>query len=176
MTATFPFSAIVGNEDLKRALLLNVVEPRIGGVLIRGDRGTAKTTLVRALAAGTCTVRATKAGNAFYATATATMSRTVYEPARVVGNPAIRQSGDTVLGGSGSWSFGSPRAVLSFQWYRCGGYASSTCSPIAGATRANLSIAPDLRGAYVQLRVTATQLGGVARTTSQSGVLRLSSR
>jgi magnesium chelatase subunit D len=51
MTAPFPFSAIVGNEDLKRALLLNVVEPRIGGVLIRGDRGTAKTTLVRALAA-----------------------------------------------------------------------------------------------------------------------------
>lgn len=51
MTATFPFSAIVGNEDLKRALLLNVIEPRIGGVLIRGDRGTAKTTLVRALAA-----------------------------------------------------------------------------------------------------------------------------
>lgn len=51
MTATFPFSAIVGNDDLKRALLLNVIEPRIGGVLIRGDRGTAKTTLVRALAA-----------------------------------------------------------------------------------------------------------------------------
>lgn len=51
MTAAFPFSAIVGNEDLKRALLLNVIEPRIGGVLIRGDRGTAKTTLVRALAA-----------------------------------------------------------------------------------------------------------------------------
>lgn len=51
MTSAFPFSAIVGNEDLKRTLLLNVIEPRIGGVLIRGDRGTAKTTLVRALAA-----------------------------------------------------------------------------------------------------------------------------
>ena len=51
MSVPFPFSAIVGNDDLKRALLLNVVEPRIGGVLIRGDRGTAKTTLVRALAA-----------------------------------------------------------------------------------------------------------------------------
>ena len=51
MSAPFPFSAIVGNEELKRALLLNVIEPRIGGVLIRGDRGTAKTTLVRALAA-----------------------------------------------------------------------------------------------------------------------------
>ena len=46
----FPFSAVLGNDDLKRALLANVIDPRIGGVLIRGDRGTAKTTLVRALA------------------------------------------------------------------------------------------------------------------------------
>lgn len=46
----FPFAAIVGNETLKQALLLNLVDPRIGGVLIRGDRGTAKSTLVRALA------------------------------------------------------------------------------------------------------------------------------
>ncbi|MCC6236134.1 MAG: VWA domain-containing protein [Dehalococcoidia bacterium] len=46
----FPFSAIVGNEELKQALLLTLVEPRIGGVLIRGDRGTAKSTIVRAIA------------------------------------------------------------------------------------------------------------------------------
>ena len=46
----FPFTAIVGNDDLKRALLLNLVDPRVGGVLIRGDRGTAKSTVVRALA------------------------------------------------------------------------------------------------------------------------------
>lgn len=45
----FPFTAIVGSEQLKQALLLNVVDPRIGGVLIRGDRGTAKSTIVRAL-------------------------------------------------------------------------------------------------------------------------------
>ena len=57
MTTPFPFSAVVGNDDLKRALLLNVVEPRIGGVLIRGDRGTAKTTIVRALAALLPTIR-----------------------------------------------------------------------------------------------------------------------
>jgi Mg-chelatase subunit ChlI len=47
----FPFSAIVGSEQLKQALLLNIVDPRIGGVLIRGDRGTAKSTIVRALGA-----------------------------------------------------------------------------------------------------------------------------
>jgi magnesium chelatase subunit D len=48
---TFWFSAIVGQETLKTALLLNAVDPRVGGVLIRGEKGTAKSTAVRALAA-----------------------------------------------------------------------------------------------------------------------------
>ncbi len=47
---TYPFSALVGQERLKQALLLNAVNPRIGGVLIRGEKGTAKSTAVRALA------------------------------------------------------------------------------------------------------------------------------
>ncbi|MDI6789082.1 MAG: putative cobaltochelatase [Thermodesulfobacteriota bacterium] len=47
----YPFSAIVGQKDLKMALLLNAVLPSIGGVLIRGEKGTAKSTAVRALAA-----------------------------------------------------------------------------------------------------------------------------
>ena len=45
----FPFSAIVGQEDLKKALLLNAVNPRTGGVLVRGEKGTAKSSAVRAL-------------------------------------------------------------------------------------------------------------------------------
>jgi Mg-chelatase subunit ChlI len=47
----YPFSAIVGQEQLKLALTLNVVNPAVGGVLIRGEKGTAKSTAVRALAA-----------------------------------------------------------------------------------------------------------------------------
>ena len=46
---TFPFTAIVGQDEMKLALLLNVIDPKIGGVMIMGDRGTGKSTTVRAL-------------------------------------------------------------------------------------------------------------------------------
>lgn len=51
MPVIYPFTAIVGQERMRRALVLNAVDPRIGGVLIRGERGTAKSTAARALAA-----------------------------------------------------------------------------------------------------------------------------
>ena len=51
MPPIYPFTAIVGQERMRRALVLNAVAPHIGGVLIRGERGTAKSTAARALAA-----------------------------------------------------------------------------------------------------------------------------
>jgi magnesium chelatase subunit I len=50
-TLQFPFSAIVGQDEMKLAILCAAVDPRIGGVLVLGDRGTGKSTAVRALAA-----------------------------------------------------------------------------------------------------------------------------
>jgi len=50
VTPGYPFSAIVGQEALREALLVNAVSPEVGGVLVRGERGTAKSTAVRALA------------------------------------------------------------------------------------------------------------------------------
>ncbi|MFJ6013634.1 putative cobaltochelatase [Streptomyces sp. NPDC092952] len=51
MSTHFPFTAVVGQQDLQLALLLNSVSPAIGGVLVRGEKGTAKSTAVRALSA-----------------------------------------------------------------------------------------------------------------------------
>ena len=51
MTLAFPFSAIVGQDEMKLAILIAAVDPSIGGVLVFGDRGTGKSTAVRALAA-----------------------------------------------------------------------------------------------------------------------------
>lgn len=51
MPTIYPFTAIVSQERMKRALILNAVDTRIGGVLIRGERGTAKSTAARSLAA-----------------------------------------------------------------------------------------------------------------------------
>ncbi len=51
MRTPFPFAAIVGQDEMKLALLVASVDPTIGGVLVFGDRGTGKSTAVRALAA-----------------------------------------------------------------------------------------------------------------------------
>ena len=46
----FPFTAIVGQEEMKMALILNVIDPKIGGIIAIGDRGTGKTTRIRGVA------------------------------------------------------------------------------------------------------------------------------
>lgn len=46
----YPFSAVVGQEEMKKGLLLSVINPRLNGILIRGEKGTAKSTAVRSLA------------------------------------------------------------------------------------------------------------------------------
>jgi len=51
VSALYPFSAVVGLDDLRLALVVNAVSPAVGGVLVRGEKGTAKSTVVRALAA-----------------------------------------------------------------------------------------------------------------------------
>ncbi len=59
---SFPFSAIVGQDEMKRALLIAAVDARIGGVMVFGDRGTGKSTAVRALAALLPPIAAAEAG------------------------------------------------------------------------------------------------------------------
>ena len=54
MAESFPFSAILGQEAMQTALLISAVDPAIGGVLIRGQKGTAKSTAARAMAALGC--------------------------------------------------------------------------------------------------------------------------
>ena len=60
MALNFPFSAIVGQDDMKLAIVLTAIDPTIGGVLVFGDRGTGKSTAVRALAALLPKMRAVK--------------------------------------------------------------------------------------------------------------------
>ena len=105
----FPFTAVVGQDDLKLALILNAVNPRIGGVLIRGEKGTAKSTTVRALAGLLPQIKARK-GCAYacdpdlphemchYCREQPVAATTLRRPARMVTLP-LNATEDRVVGG-----------------------------------------------------------------------------
>ncbi|MDZ7627162.1 MAG: magnesium chelatase ATPase subunit I [Parvularculaceae bacterium] len=109
MATAFPFSAIVGQEDLKRALLIAAVDPRVGGVLAFGDRGSGKSTAIRALAAllpkidvvKGCPFRCDPAAPAqscdFCAALDPADRKTLHEPAPVVDLP-LGATEDRVVG------------------------------------------------------------------------------
>jgi magnesium chelatase subunit I len=79
MRQPFPFSAIVGQDEMKEALILTAVDPSIGGVLVFGDRGTGKSTAVRALAALLPSITAVKG---------CPYNCAVYDPKRCLCTPA----------------------------------------------------------------------------------------
>lgn len=118
----YPFSAIVGQERMKLALILNAIEPRIGGVLIRGEKGTAKSTAVRGLAA-LLPLQPVHQGCAFAcdpnqpeewcADCKREIPHTYYRPTPVITLP-LNATEDMVLGGL-DFSFTLRRGVCVFQ-------------------------------------------------------------
>jgi len=50
----YPFTAIIGQEEMKFAALMNIIDPNIGGIMVMGDRGTGKSTTVRSLVYCSC--------------------------------------------------------------------------------------------------------------------------
>lgn len=88
MSARFPLSAIVDQEALIEALLVNAVDPTVGGVLVRGERGTAKSTAVRALAPLLPPVRAAVAQPFAFAPGELSPTGVVAENAEVAARPA----------------------------------------------------------------------------------------
>lgn len=101
---TFPFSAIVGQDEMKRAMILTAVDPGIGGVLVFGDRGTGKSTAVRALAGllppitavEGCPVNSARPGDS-PAWANVTSKKTVTRPTPVIDLP-LGVTEDRVVG------------------------------------------------------------------------------
>ncbi|HSF65764.1 MAG TPA: magnesium chelatase ATPase subunit I [Paracoccaceae bacterium] len=101
---TFPFSAIVGQDEMKRAMILTAVDPGIGGVLVFGDRGTGKSTAVRALAGllppitvvEGCPVNSARPGDS-PAWANVTSKKTVSRPTPVIDLP-LGVTEDRVVG------------------------------------------------------------------------------
>ena len=123
---------------------------------------------------GTCTLQATKEGDALYYSITKTINITVYAPARLSVAPRINQVGRVVYGRSGTW-LGTPTPSFKYQWYTCTTVGRTFCSVIRGATSINLTVTSTLAGKHAFLRVFMYQ-GGQERARTDSNVIKLSAK
>jgi serine protease len=123
---------------------------------------------------GTCTLQATKEGDALYYSITKTINITVYAPARLSVAPRINQVGRVVYGRSGTW-LGTPTPSFKYQWYSCTTVRRTFCSVIRGATSINLTVTSTLAGKPAFLRVFMYQ-GGQERARTDSNVIKLSAK
>lgn len=129
---------------------------------------------IRYVAAGTCILEATKAGDArFYATSK-TIRVTVFTPARLTAQPRVNQIGKIAYGTKGTW-VGGPTPTFKYQWYSCTTGSRTKCTVISGATSLNLSVTSAVAGKYAFLRVYMYQAGfEYART--DSNVIKISAK
>jgi serine protease len=123
---------------------------------------------------GTCTLQATKEGDAMYYSIAKTISITVYAPARLSVAPRINQVGRVAYGRSGTW-LGTPTPSFKYQWYSCTTASRTKCTVISGATSVNLTVTSKIVGKYAFLRVFMFQLGN-ERARTDSNVIKLSAR
>ena len=127
---------------------------------------------IRYLAAGTCILQATKAGDARHYAASKTIRVTVFTPARLTVKPRVNQVGKIAYGTRGIWA-GGPTPTFKYQWYSCTTASRTKCTAISGATSQNLSITSRVAGKYAFLRVFMYQ-AGYERARTDSNVIRLS--
>lgn len=127
---------------------------------------------IRYVAAGTCILQATKAGDARHYAASRTIQVTVFTPARQTAKPRVNQVGKIAYGTRGTW-VGGPTPTFKYQWYSCTTASRTKCVAISGATSQNLSITSRVAGKYAFLRVFMYQ-AGYERARTDSNVIRLS--
>jgi hypothetical protein len=123
---------------------------------------------------GTCTLQATKEGDALYYSIAKTINITVYAPARLSVAPRINQVGRVAYGKSGTW-LGTPTPSFKYQWYSCTTASRTKCTALSGATSVNLTVTSKIVGKYAFLRVFMYQ-GGQERARTDSNVIKLSAR
>ena len=120
---------------------------------------------------GTCTLQATKEGDALYYAVTKRITITVYAPARLTATPRISQIGTVAYGTRGSW-VGSPTPSFRYRWYSCSTAQRTNCTAITGATSARLAVTSKNSGRFVFLRVYMYQ-AGYERARTDSNVIQL---